>query len=68
MSTTTGTDGARAGETTKDPRDAVFVESEELPSETPTVHGYDFNNGVDYKNMFESFLHHGFQVCPAESV
>ena len=43
-------------------RDAVFVESEEMPEGTETCGGYDFNQGLDYKAMFNSMLTHGFQV------
>mmetsp|Transcript_24959 Transcript_24959/g.48690 ORF Transcript_24959/g.48690 Transcript_24959/m.48690 type:complete len:391 (+) Transcript_24959:161-1333(+) len=40
--------------------DAVLVKSE--PLETPTVTGYDFNNGVDYSALLDSYLHTGFQA------
>jgi len=40
----------------------VLVESLEMPDDTPTVRGYDFNAGVDHNKLFESFLHHGFQA------
>mmetsp|Transcript_127444 Transcript_127444/g.318198 ORF Transcript_127444/g.318198 Transcript_127444/m.318198 type:complete len:408 (-) Transcript_127444:72-1295(-) len=40
--------------------DAVLVKSEKLS--TPTVAGYDFNNGVDYGAVLDSYLRTGFQA------
>lgn len=43
-------------------QEAVLVQSEELPRDTPTVHGYDFNQGVDYDALFKSLKSTGFQA------
>lgn len=40
----------------------VLMKSEEMPEGTPTVLGYDFNSGIDYHKLFQSFLHSGFQA------
>jgi len=55
MSSTAESSGAPAIAT-----DAVLVKSEQL--ETPTVAGFDFNNGVDYSALLDSYLHTGFQA------
>ena len=34
-------------------KSSVFVQSTELKGET--VHGYDFNKGVDYHKLFETY-------------
>mmetsp|Transcript_8716 Transcript_8716/g.15292 ORF Transcript_8716/g.15292 Transcript_8716/m.15292 type:complete len:392 (+) Transcript_8716:167-1342(+) len=39
---------------------AVLVVSEEIP-ETPTVQGYDFNDGIDLNKLLESYTRMGFQ-------
>lgn len=53
-------------------KDAVLVQSEELPEGTPTVQGYDFNNGIDYHSLFQSYKHSGFQAtsfgCAVEEI
>lgn len=43
-------------------KEAVLVKSVQLPSGTPTVNGYDFNNGVDYDQLFASYIQSGFQA------
>jgi len=43
-------------------RDAVFVQSQQMPEGTPTVQGYDFNSGVDYHALLTSYAHSGFQA------
>lgn len=43
-------------------KDAVLVHSSPLPSGTPTVKGYDWNNGIDYHALFETYKHSGFQA------
>ncbi|XP_076062271.1 deoxyhypusine synthase [Oratosquilla oratoria] len=43
-------------------KEAVLVRSEPPPEGTPTVKGYDFNDGVDYSKLLESFKHSGFQA------
>ncbi|KAJ1912509.1 Deoxyhypusine synthase [Mycoemilia scoparia] len=41
---------------------AVLVVSEEIPKDAKVVKGYDFNNGVDYNKLFDSYLTTGFQA------
>lgn len=43
-------------------KEAVLQESSKLPSGTPTVQGYDWNQGLDYGALFQSYLHSGFQA------
>lgn len=43
-------------------KQAVLVKSVQLPSHTPTVKGYDFNNGVDYDQLLASYIQCGFQA------
>lgn len=43
-------------------KEAVLLRSAKLPSETPTVKGYDFNNGIDYDQLLASYIHSGFQA------
>uniref|UniRef100_A0A1B6M5G2 deoxyhypusine synthase n=2 Tax=Graphocephala atropunctata TaxID=36148 RepID=A0A1B6M5G2_9HEMI len=43
-------------------KEAVFVESIGMPSESPVVRGYDWNNGVNYKALLESYRFSGFQA------
>lgn len=43
-------------------KEAVFIKSEKLPDVTPVVKGYDWNNGVDYDLLLNSYLHTGFQA------
>ncbi|XP_035732309.1 probable deoxyhypusine synthase [Vespa mandarinia] len=43
-------------------KDAVLVHSSPLPSGTPTVKGYDWNHGINYHSLFESYKHSGFQA------
>uniref|UniRef100_D3TQ86 deoxyhypusine synthase n=1 Tax=Glossina morsitans morsitans TaxID=37546 RepID=D3TQ86_GLOMM len=43
-------------------KDAVFKRSEQIPSDTPEVKGYDFNNGIDYTKLFDSYKYTGFQA------
>jgi hypothetical protein len=40
----------------------VLVVSEEVPTGTPVVRGYDFNQGVDYEALFKSYLATGIQA------
>lgn len=42
--------------------DAVLLNSEELPDDTPHVRGYDFNNGIDFVEFFKSLKCTGFQA------
>lgn len=41
---------------------AVLVHSEKLPADTPVVSGYDWNNGINYKQILDSYLRSGFQA------
>lgn len=43
-------------------KEAVLVASTELPAGTPTVSGYDWNNGIDYDRLFQSYINSGFQA------
>lgn len=42
--------------------DAVFVKSEEVDESTLKVRGYDFNAGINYEKLFDSYLTTGFQA------
>ena len=44
------------------PEKVVLKESEEIPAGTPVVRGYDFNNGIDYHEIFNSYKYSGFQA------
>jgi len=41
--------------------EAVLVPCDTVP-DTPTVQGYNFDEGVDYQKLFESFATTGFQA------
>ena len=41
---------------------AVLVKSEPLPEGTPTVRGYDFNEGIDYHKLLNTYAQSGFQA------
>ncbi|XP_043206472.1 probable deoxyhypusine synthase [Amphibalanus amphitrite] len=41
---------------------AVLVSSTPLPEDTPVVKGYDFNEGIDYHKLFETYKNSGFQA------
>ncbi|KNC29217.1 putative deoxyhypusine synthase [Lucilia cuprina] len=43
-------------------KDAVLKKSEAIPEGTPQVKGYDFNEGINYSKMFESYVNTGFQA------
>lgn len=43
-------------------KDAVLTKSEKLPDGTPIVKGYEWNNGIDYDELFRSYLCSGFQA------
>lgn len=43
-------------------KDAVLKRSERIPEGTPQVQGYDFNHGIDYSKLLESYVHTGFQA------
>lgn len=42
--------------------DAVMVQSESMPVGTETVQGYDFNKGIDYHALLQSYTRSGFQA------
>ncbi|GFO05977.1 deoxyhypusine synthase-like [Plakobranchus ocellatus] len=42
--------------------DAAFVKSEPMPEGSKEVKGYDFNDGVNYKKLFESYACSGLQA------
>ena len=42
--------------------DAVMVQSVDISKTHTPVKGYDFNAGLDYEAMFNSFLTQGFQA------
>lgn len=41
---------------------AVLVKSQSMPETSETVRGYDFNDGVDYHRLFQSYTRTGFQA------
>lgn len=41
--------------------DAVLVKSEKLDDSHSTIHGYDFNEGLDYAKLMQSYSRMGFQ-------
>lgn len=43
-------------------KEAVLLPSSKLPDDTPVVSGYDWNQGIDYNRLFESYLTSGFQA------
>lgn len=44
------------------PEQAVLVKSEELDDRTPRIKGYDFNKGLNYEELLDSYLTTGFQA------
>ncbi|XP_039270310.2 deoxyhypusine synthase-like isoform X1 [Styela clava] len=42
--------------------DAVFVKSEAMSNDSRIVSGYDFNDGIDYHKLLESYRTCGFQA------
>lgn len=43
-------------------KEAVLKRSENIPENTPIVKGYDWNQGIDYSKLFESYVNTGFQA------
>uniref|UniRef100_A0A336M7P4 deoxyhypusine synthase n=1 Tax=Culicoides sonorensis TaxID=179676 RepID=A0A336M7P4_CULSO len=43
-------------------KEAVLQQSAKLPENTPTVKGYDFNNGINYHELLTSYKNSGFQA------
>ena len=42
--------------------DAVLLASEDLAADTPQIGGYDFNRGIDYAALLQSYMNIGFQA------
>lgn len=53
-------------------REAVLFPSEAVPEGTPVVQGYDYNNGIDYHKLLETYRYSGFQAtsfgCAVEEI
>lgn len=43
-------------------KEAVLTASHKIAAETPVVHGYDFNAGIDYDALLGTYLNSGFQA------
>ncbi|KOX76699.1 putative deoxyhypusine synthase [Melipona quadrifasciata] len=43
-------------------KNAVLVHSSPIPIETPIVKGYDWNKGIDYHALLETYKYSGFQA------
>lgn len=43
-------------------KEAVLLSSSKLPDDTPKVNGYDWNKGLDYGELFKTYIHSGFQA------
>lgn len=43
-------------------KDAVLVASSKMPDDTPQVQGYDWNNGINYERLLDSYVNSGFQA------
>ena len=41
---------------------AVLVQSSEMPADAVKVKGYDFNEGIDYHKLLQSYVTSGFQA------
>ncbi|XP_029049015.2 probable deoxyhypusine synthase [Osmia bicornis bicornis] len=50
------------GHVPEDLKNAVLVHSSPIPAGTPVVKGYDWNKGIDYHALFETYTHSGFQA------
>ncbi|XP_043255783.1 probable deoxyhypusine synthase [Colletes gigas] len=46
----------------KHAKNAVLGHSSRLPNETPTVQGYDWNKGIDYHALLQTYKNSGFQA------
>lgn len=42
-------------------KEAVLKSSERIPEKTPTVKGYEWNDGINYSELLKSFTNSGFQ-------
>ena len=43
-------------------KQAILVQSSDMPEGSVTVEGYDFNKGIDYEQLLGSFARTGFQA------
>lgn len=43
-------------------KEAVFVNSDKLPENTPVVKGYDFNDILNYDELLKTYINSGFQA------
>lgn len=43
-------------------KEAVLQQSVKMPESTPTVKGYDFNDGINYHELLSSYKFSGFQA------
>lgn len=43
-------------------KEAVLVASSKLPDDTPQVQGYDWNIGINYEQLLDSYVNSGFQA------
>jgi len=43
-------------------KDAVLVQSVKMPDDAVKVEGYDFNQGIDYQKLMQSYMSTGFQA------
>lgn len=43
-------------------KNAVLKKSEALNDKTPTVKGYEWNDGIDYSKLLQSYTNTGFQA------
>ncbi|CAH2272904.1 deoxyhypusine synthase [Pelobates cultripes] len=52
-----------------DAKGAVLMASDSLPEGTPQVRGYDFNAGINYDQLLQSYMYTGFQAtCFGQAV
>jgi deoxyhypusine synthase len=42
--------------------EAVYVKSAAIDEKMVKVSGYDFNKGLDYNEVFKTYIHTGFQA------
>lgn len=43
-------------------KQAVLIASEKIDDGTPIVSGYEWNHGIDYDQLLQSYLNSGFQA------
>jgi len=44
------------------PVTSVLLKSAPIPADALPIRGYDFNEGIDYERLFDSYLSTGFQA------